>query len=158
MKTFQKSKRKNYSILVYFLLLLKIIITVVGSNILVESWWSIELPFGECRPRKLEEQELGVGKFRDKYFDTHTPHLKVNMYIQPYNLPLSPCPKQPSSPKRKSPFEVERHELLSVCVNQVRMYMDQHIQMRRASVWQTETYISKLGYLELIYYFIYVMS
>lgn len=126
MKTFQKSKRKNYSILVYFLLLLKIIITVVGSNILVESWWSIELPVSECRPRKVEEQqELGVGKFRDKYFDTHTPHLKVNVYIQPYNLPLSPCPKQPSSPKRKSPFEVERQELLlSVSVNQVRVYMD----------------------------------
>ena len=66
---------------------------VVGSRILVEAYWSMELAFSECRPRELkEDQELGHGcrKLKRQMFLTrthiHTQQLRVNMFMQDYNL------------------------------------------------------------------------
>lgn len=81
---------------------------VVGSSILVESWWSMELAFSERRPRKLEEeQELGRGcrkAQRQVFLHTHR-RLKVNMFMQAYNLHLSPCPKQSLHSKANLPLK-----------------------------------------------------
>lgn len=61
-----KAKGKNYPIRVNFFFFPFIVggnyRRAVGSSILVESWWSMELAFSEGRPREPEEQqELGRG-------------------------------------------------------------------------------------------------
>lgn len=57
----------------------------VGNGILVESCWSLELAFSECRPRKLKEEQepvdVGVGKHRDKCFYTHTNSTTESEYV-----------------------------------------------------------------------------
>lgn len=43
---------------------------------------------------------------RQVFLRTHTERLKVNMFMQAYNLYLSPCPKKTLTTKRKAHFEV----------------------------------------------------